>query len=250
MKNFPVLLLIIMISSWHHTQIVAHEESQEFKKVFSPLLKTAQKLAQEHNSNSATPIPIIAIAGCSAVGKTHFAYQLMKALQEEGVRVAPLHFDSFIQPEPVKEPLLHPNFNHVQAHEIIAHVIKGSEKVVKPTWDLSGPEPIKTVETVSFNNIDLLLFEGEYTLCDADTYDFLKYSKLRVFMDAANTDIIEWNWQRKRGVTEQSKEIFVKNVACGIQKYRAQVAAHVLPSADYIVTQDAHHRYTLKRNLE
>ena len=70
---------------------------------------------------------------------------------------------------------------------------------------------IKFEETLSLAGIDLLIIEGEYTLCDSTTYDFLKYSTLRIFMHTRAEDMIEWTWQRGRAIQEQTKQEFIAN---------------------------------------
>ena len=54
-------------------------------------------------------VPIVAIAGCSAVGKSYFSYKLCDVLKKVDINATVLHLDDFMQPGGVERPLLHPN---------------------------------------------------------------------------------------------------------------------------------------------
>jgi hypothetical protein len=155
-----------------------------------------------------------------------------------------VHLDDFMEPIPVKNALFHPHLDYGKAHAVIKEILNGATSIVSPAWDLSGPVFSKTTKTLDLKDVDLIVFEGEFTLCDSDSYDFLQYSSLRILMDANNEDLIDWNWQRNRGIKEKTKEEFARNVLEGLIKYRVY-AAPTFKYAQHLICQNKNHEYVL-----
>jgi uridine kinase len=251
-------VIVYQLCKWRANKAKLTMHTDNFARTFDQLLRQAQQLAREHARNKDSLKPVIAVAGCSAVGKTYFARELQSALLKRGVKVAIIRLDDFMNPEPVAGALpFHPNFDHKKAHEIITIVRGECGTITKPTWNLSGAEPVKTVETVSFEDVDLLILEGEYALSDKTGYDLLKYSALRIFMHAQAADMAEWNWKRGHGInkTTTSREKFTQDARVGIQKYYDEMG-WTQKHANFIIEQDYRHTYRVvdcdkaRRNLE
>jgi len=246
LKYFLLLLngIIFFCSQCMEIQKKEFILSKDFSITMSPIIKQAKSLVINHRLNKTDGKPFVAVAGCTAVGKSYFSEQLVHALNKEKVKAAILHLDDFMEPLAVKNPLFHPHLDYVKAHAVIQEILDGAISIVKPTWDLSGAEFFKTTNTLDLKDIDLIVFEGEFTLCDSDSYDFLKYSSLRILMDAENDDLINWNWDRKRGIKEKTKEEFTTGVLRGLIHYRDHIAP-TIKYAQYLVLQNKNHEYTL-----
>lgn len=221
--------------------------SQDFAIIFAPIVDRAQYLADSHARNPELPKPIIAITGGSAVGKSYFTKSLARLLKKNGVKVKILKHDDFFQPERVENYLIHPHFDHRGLHLILQQIHSGAEHIQKPIWDHEGPVSYKEEITECFWDIDLILFEGIYTLCDSATYDFLHYSALRIFIDADEEDICRWNWERelKLGEKARSKEKFDADTAWDMEDYRKTVVP-TRSHADFIVHKYSNHTYDLR----
>lgn len=214
------------------------------KNLVQPIIVRAQELAHEHAANKHLPIPVVAIAGCSAVGKTSFTKQLAKLLKQEEIKVAIFNLDDFLQPTPVFNALLHPYLDHLRLHEVIQKVIAGQEHIQKPIWDRTGLKSVKEEVVACFHDIDLILFEGIYTLCGSETYDLLKYSSYRIFIEAPEDQIMQWNRDRESLKCRKSRtqEKFESDVAWDMKDYREII----LPSknnADIVIKKAAGHMF-------
>ena len=71
-------------------------EKEKFKILINPILEQAKILVEKYREDKNQPKPIIAIAGCSAVGKSFFTRRLAKLLQEERIKVKILKADDFL----------------------------------------------------------------------------------------------------------------------------------------------------------
>lgn len=225
-------------------EIEKFEKPKNFCSEIEPIIKKAKELVGEYRLSKTPGKPFISIAGCSAVGKSYFSEQLMQALKKEKIKAAILHLDDFMDPIPVENPLFHPHLDYVKARVAIKEILDGNESIIKPAWDLTGPEFFKIKEMFDLRGVDLIIFEGEYTLCDSDSYDFLKYSSLRIFMDAKNEDLIDWNWNRKRGIVQKTKEELAIEILKSLKKYRANIE-NTIKYADYFVLHNKEHVYTV-----
>lgn len=216
----------------------------EFADLIAPIVEKAKSLACQHANNKNSTIPIIAIAGCSAVGKSTFARKLSEVLNEGEIKATIFKQDDFLQPTHVENTTLHPYFDYHRLHNVLRQVIDGQEYVEKPVWNKNGPKPVKEEIMASFCDIDLIIFEGIYTLWGADTYDFSKYSAFKIFIDAPLDVISVWNWERElqRGERARSKEKFDSDIAWDMEDYR-NVILPAKKVADVVIEKDANHSY-------
>ncbi|MFZ5954468.1 MAG: uridine kinase family protein [Candidatus Dependentiae bacterium] len=244
MYKITIILILSLISS-----IKASEDN--FEIICTPLLEQAKKLAQQHADNPTSSKPIIAIAGCSAVGKSYFTRKLSKLLRQQGVKVKILKADDFLQPTPVENPLIHKNFDHIKLHDTLSKIISGEEHIEKPIWDHAEKVSTKDTEVACFHNVNLILFEGIYCLCDSTSYDFLKYSSIRVFLDADDTDIIEWNWKRELRTPEKARtrEKFDEDIKWDMEDYHKTIAP-TKQYADFVIFKKNDHSYEIRQQPE
>ena len=229
------------------TRLLA-EEKAAFVLLMKPLVERAHSLVQEYKGSRVAPI--IAIAGCSGVGKSKFTRKLRSVLEDAQIRVAIFKGDDFLQPTPVTKPSIHAtahrNLDSYRLHEVMKQLGEGKKHIQKPVWEHAAwIQRSKREEVECFDGIELILFEGTYALCGPDTYDFLKYSQCRVFIDAPEERILQWNWERElRGTRARTREKFDEDVAWDMEDYRRVI----LPSkkdADFIITKDESHAYHL-----
>ncbi len=213
-------------------------------KVLQPVVKHAKSLVQKKKGN----IPlVISVAGCSGVGKTHFAEELVELLKENGIKTALLHFDDFLDPD-YKDPVeFHPRFRYQDAHDCMKAILKGEKAIIKPIWNKhkkSKKSPSKIKETFSIEGIDLIVAEGEFTLCSEKPYDFKKYTAFGIFVDAQDEDIIDWDWTRGRSIPEKTKNRFTKTRRPQLRKFR-QYIEPARSKANYLVIKNQDHSSVL-----
>lgn len=242
MLKYYLLLTSLIVT---HARCV-EAQTEGFKALVAPIIAKAKDLAHKHASNKETPKPIIAIAGCSAVGKSFFTRQIAKLLNQENIKVAIFQQDDFNQPTPVENTKMHPYFDYRRLHTVLQQIVMGHEHVKKPIWDKTGPKSVKEEVVACFHDIDLLLFEGTYTLCGSNTYDFLKYSNYKVFIDAPQDTIVSWNYEREvpKGKKARTKEKFDSDIAWDMEDYR-NVILPTKQVADFIIEKDSNHNYLL-----
>lgn len=225
----------------HSMENLAEHNAKELKQI----VEHAKLIAQEKDGE----VPqFIAIAGCSSVGKSYFAQELAKLIDKEGIKVAILKFDDFLNPDHFDPDHFHPRLEHLLAHSVIQKIKRGEKLVRKPAWNPKELRPpSKIEENFSVEGIDIILFEGEFSLCDDEPYDFRKYSKFGIFIDAEDESIMEWKWQRARDVHEKTKAEFVQKNIPYLQRYREFVHSSQ-NKALYLLLKDIMHHYTLRKN--
>ncbi len=209
-----------------------------------PVIEHAKLLVQEKGMGG---IPkILAIAGCSAVGKSFFANELAELLKSEGINVVILRADDFINPDLCDREHFHARFDYAKAHSTVQRILDGEKSIRKPAWNPERKPPFIIEEDFSVQGIDLILFEGEFTLCDDEPYDFRRYSEFGIFVDADGDDILGWDWIRLRRRAEKTKEEMMVNRRPYQERYRTY-ARSSRDTAAYLLLKDRDHRYTLQK---
>lgn len=221
------------------------ENADHNKQMLQPIVEHIKLIVHEKNDVGPN---FVAIAGASAIGKSYFTKELAELLAQEGVKIHILKLDDFLNPDHFDSDHFHPHLEHNVAHSVIQKIKRGDKSVRKPAWN---PKPFrppsKIEEDFCVEDIDLILFEGEFTACSDIPYDFSKYAKFSIFIDAEDDDILTWNWNRKeRTIAEKTKDEFVKNNKPCLQKYRAYVQSSKNAAA-YVVLKDVSHRYALQK---
>lgn len=242
MQTLAILMVLAL------TYAPTTQAMEDIESTISPIVEKAMILAKNHASlPKSTPIPIIAITGGSAVGKSYFAAQLQKILENRGVRATILRADDFMQTAIVENYLTHPHFDYKYLHEVLQALSNRKQQVKKPVWHHSETHNYREDIIQSYENVDLILFEGIYSCCDKDTYDFAQYSALKIFIDAEEKDIIAWNWQRELswGKKARNKEKFDTDIAWDIEDYKKTVLP-AKKNAHFILHRKIDHRYILE----
>ncbi len=229
-------------------EMIAKTEVDDIKQQnadeLKPVIEHAKLLVKEKGKGG---VPnMIAIAGCSAVGKSFFAEELAELLEREGIKVAILRGDDFHNPEQFDLEHFHRRFEFTRVHATLQKILDGEKSVRKPVWNPGPRPPLKIEVDFSVQGIDLILFEGEFTLSDDEPYDFRRYSQFGIFVDADDDDILGWDWIRARHVDEKTKEEMIANRRPGLEGYRAYVCSS-RDSAAYLLLKDRDHRYTLHK---
>ncbi len=229
-------------------EMIAKTEVDDIKRqnaeALKPVIEQAKLLIKEKGTDGVPKI--LAIAGCSAVGKSFFSNELAELLRSEGIKVVILRADDFINPDQCDRERFHPRFDYAKAHSTVQRILDGEKTVRKPAWNPERKPPFIIEEDFSVQGINLILFEGEFTLCDDVPYDFRRYSEFGIFIDADGDDILGWDWIRPRRRVEKTKEEMMVNRKPYQERYRAYVRSS-RDSAAYLLLKDRDHRYTLHK---
>lgn len=245
LKFYSILLICLVTTNAIHT--AAHEEIKQFKSAVAPIAHAAKKLALERAANKKLPIPIMGIAGCSAVGKSTFTKKLAYILKKEGINVLVIKLDDF-QPQPLTD--MERLLSH-RVHTAMQEILAGKEHIVRPAWDKTWATQTKEDVTTCLHDIDLILVEGLYALCGPDTpYDILKYLSCKIYIDASEDLIRSWNWKRElkaeavEGRTPRTKEKFDADIDWDMEDYH-KVILPCKQVADFIISKDERHQLTI-----
>lgn len=230
-------------SAYECVQTARYKSKESFAVVGKPIVERARLLVEAYRRDANQPRPIMAIAGCSGVGKTHFSQQFAALLSQQGIYAVVVHFDDFIELETFEGALsIHPRFNFFKAQSFLQKISRGEERIEKPIWDSGGPKPAKISELFDLRGVELVIIEGEFTLCDHTTFDLLRYSSLRLLLDADDKDIVQWTWKRNRYIEIPSFPEFEIEKMNSLKKYREDIEP-IRKYADFILMQDSQHGY-------
>lgn len=242
MCKYFVLCLSIMMN-------VYAMKAAEFATIVEPIIMQAKQLAYEHMQNRTLGIPIIAIAGCSAVGKSYFTNTLMSLLRNQGINVYVVHQDDYLNIDRTFPGFrIHPNLDHESLHTFLIQVCSGNKHIKKPCV-VDNQKHVK-YKTHNFTAVDLILFEGIYALTGPETYDFVRYCNFGIFIDATTKSILEWHASRnkKRGFFKRVGNSDLKeHASCLLYEY----TRFILPSkkrASFVVFKDDLTSYRLLDN--
>ncbi len=221
------------------------------KGTIDPVIQLVMPLVNDYRMNSSLKIPVISIAVCSGVGKSYFSQRLLEECEARGIQAKILKFDDFLDPEPFDGAIdeIHPHFDYNKLHAFLRRLINKEQTIEKPTWDHTQQKPSKITTYFNLDGVELLIFEGEFTLCDEKTYkdpeayNFIQYSNVKVIIDANDEDIIEWDWQRARDIEAGSREEFNEERKQSLTKYRKTLNP-LKEKADFIFFKDTSHTLT------
>lgn len=220
--------------------------------VLAPIILDAVDLAQKHKNNPDSPIPVISIAGCFAVGKSYLTTELAAILNKHGYKTAIMREDDFLEFKPVADACpAHPYLNVNAIKTVLTAINMGKLEINQPFMKLCNHGYKIKRENVSYKDIDLLLFEGVYSLCDARSFDLKKYSAFGIFMETSDENIYQWDWERnlsKPKLVRKKKGKFKKHFKGCLKNYKQ----YILPFRDhakYIVYKSSKNSYAVtKRN--
>ncbi len=249
MNNMSMkLFLCTVLLACSHARAMYEDtpaEIEEFneRRLCSLIQRACQVAAKKDEAGAPN---FIAIAGGSAVGKSYFADRMVRLLKKENVNAAVLHGDDFLDPDHNDPAHFHPHLNHALMHSVIQRIKGGQPVVTKPVWNPKELQPpLKGVEDFSVAEAEVVIFEGEFTMCRDKPYNFKQYSSFGVFVTADNQDIAEWNWERQRDVLEgETKDQFIARVVPSLERYD-RYTMDALDKAEYTVIKGKDHRYTI-----
>ena len=192
--------------------------------------------------------PLIAIGGCPGVGKTYLTKNLLIELQERGIHCIILPLDHFnLSPEERKKFGTEWDIRHFKAaelHNCMASIFSGEKYVRKPTCNQLTGE-IGT-EFLELNHIDLILFDGLYALCSKPPLNFFDYCFMGVFLEANESDIYSWKWEREQKKTQpRTPGQFVKHMEALLLEYHQNIE-YSKKNAFFIIRKDTNHNYELE----
>jgi uridine kinase len=218
------------------------EEAKSYYAVVPQIIEQTKLLLEQQQKNRKRPL-IIAIAGCSGVGKSWFAKYLAEGFSVAEIKAAVLRQDHFMDPTvTIADYIIHPHLDYRKIYEFFNRIMRYEQLLQKPKFDWS--KKIVIQEEFDITGADVLLFEGTYALCGSESLDFAKYGDLCLFIDAEESDIIAWNWIRENSGkvkhTPREREKFDQDIAWDMQDYRE----NILPSkknADMIIRKNLSH---------
>lgn len=234
---FIKLILIFSMS-------LIYSLEDNFKDLCKPIVEVASSLLY---SNPNDKIPIIAIGGCPGVGKTFFAEKLKTLLSSEKLVVVILKIDDFIKDKKTREQYgtgWDPRHLDSEAlHRMLEKISTGELLITKPTLDEVSRE--HGTETINLSNVDLILLEGLYALSDNSPMNYLKYSKLGIYISADEEHILNWRWEREtKKVNPKTFEQFKKHMEDMFLDYHLNVKP-TKKNAHIIINKDKTHNYYL-----
>lgn len=221
---------------------------QSFEQSIAPIINDAISLAHSHKSNPESPIPVIAIAGCFAVGKSFFSTELARTLERHGINAAIIREDNFLEfkPVPGANPI-HPYLNANAIRTVLTGIELGALQVKQPYLKTCKHGYNIRHETVNYENADIILFEGVYSLCGPRSFDFRKYCAFGIFMETSNDNIYAWDWERNQSkpkAIRKSKKRFKQSFKGCMLNY----TQYILPyrsQAKYIIYKREKNSYSV-----
>lgn len=245
-SHFNISLFFLMNIFFIVSDILA--VNKDFALMMHPIVNQAKALAFAHKNDLSIPMPIIAIAGSPAVGKSYFAMCLVELLQKEGIRPIILRQDDFLEFTRVPGAFIHPYLNAQKLHDFLKAILLGQTVLTKPFINRTKVPYCREERLVNYADTDIIIFEGIYSLCGPENFDFFKYCSFGIFMDANENDICAWHWEReltKSSQIRRSRSKFKKDLHANMQDYHA----HILPckkNASFIVYKKEKKKYELR----
>jgi uridine kinase len=209
-----------------------------FPASLSSLKTELVNLARDHAKHPAQKIPVVGIGGCPGIGKTIFTKLLAKEFQTLGISHRVVLFDDWTNPAERRQKGY---FDLEGVHAFFAAFQEGKELIEKPTS--AEFEDLYSTEVLDLRKVDIILFEGLFTLSGKDPMNYARYCDKGIYLDASRDDI--WRWKRDRPSTVQrTEEEFAKHMEA-VFKALSQDIEPFKSQATWIVRKDADHGYSL-----
>lgn len=206
------------------------------------------EIAEEHKQDPSKPVPLVAIGGCPGVGKTYFTKNLLADLQESGVHCTTLSLDHFnLSPQERRNIGTEWDIRHFKVkelHDCLASILSGRKCIHKPTINQITGE--MGAEVLILDNINLILFDGLYSLCSKPPLNFFDYCSAGIFLEAAESDVTAWKWERElKKKQPRTPEQFAKHMEVLLLDYRQNIE-YSKKDADFIIRKNSDHNYELE----
>lgn len=217
-----------------------------------PIVDQIQRVATEGNvhSQAARAPRIVAIGGCPGVGKSTLAHSLQQELSRLGIASLVIGLDHYgISQEARRAFVNELDPRRIQwslLHETLTDIKSGKVLVTKPVIDQLTKEMGE--ETLDLRAVDIVLFEGAYSLGDFSPMDFMPYIDFAIYLETPLENIYNWKWEREfKKTVQRSPAAFFQHMMSIVEDF----ALHVYPTrknADYIIDIDDSHNYTPRKN--
>ncbi|MES2121457.1 MAG: SDR family NAD(P)-dependent oxidoreductase [Chlamydiota bacterium] len=219
-------------------------------KDLSPITQYAAEMASAHRLAPASPPPILGIGGCAGVGKTHFSLNLKSLLQEAGVRCIVLHLDHFnLSVEERRKVGTEWDPSHLrvdEVHRTLRAIASGSKRIEKPFHNQITAE--SGMEVIDLTDVDLILFDGIYTLSNAAPLDFFQYCAGGIYLESEEDNITAWKWEREQKKThKRTPEQFAHHMEAILLDFHENIMSSK-QQARLILTVDSDHHMTITQN--
>ncbi|OJU82452.1 MAG: hypothetical protein BGO10_09915 [Chlamydia sp. 32-24] len=209
------------------------------------------QIVQTTQNSCSSSIPIVAIGGCPGVGKTYFTKMLATLLQQRKINCYILALDHFNLPLQERKKIGTEwdirHFRSDELHHVLQLIKQNKIFFQKPICNQLTGE-IKE-ETVDLSQIDVILFDGLYTLCTHNPIHFFSYADIGIFIDANEKDIYQWKWEREQKKSQpRNGDEFAKHMEAILTDYKKNIA-YTKKSAHFIITKDSSHQYLIEEHV-
>ena len=200
---------------------------------------------------SDTNLPIIAIAGCPGVGKSTFAAMLSQELSQKSIQCAIINFDDFgktiEEKKSLKSELDIMRIRWDDLHRVLQEIKQGQRQVNIQKINQLTKE--RSSEILNLQGIDLILFEGMYTLSNDSPMNLRSYADLGIYMETTVENICQWKWEReKKKTVSRSLEQFENHMTLIFEDF----VRFVYPTkqyADWVIYADNQHEFSVNNSL-
>jgi uridine kinase len=235
-----LVFLVSPCSGW--TQ---DSSTEELKLVLEEIQDRVQR---KMNTNELESSPlIIAVGGCPGVGKSTFSQLLKAALSKIGIVSVIISHDHYglsqVERKQFASELDPRRIQWHKLHSTMISIRKCENEIIKPTINQLTKEMGQ--ETLQLANVDCVLFEGSWTLCDFPPMNFLQYADISIYLESSLENIYDWKWQRElKKSLQRTPQSFFNHMMEVLKDF----AFHVYPTrknADYIINIDIFHQYSI-----
>lgn len=201
----------------------------------------------EYILNSERKIPIIAIGGCPGVGKSTFATLLLQELSKKNICSIILSFDDFGKTQEEKKGLRNEldimRIRWNDLYSVLEQIKLGNKRIKIQKINQLTKE--RTEKILNLDEIDLVLFEGMYTLSNTDDIRLQPYVDLSVYMETTTENICQWKWEReKKKTTPRTMEQFEAHMVLIFEDF-IRFVYPTKQNADWVVFANNEHELTV-----
>jgi uridine kinase len=231
MKRFFLLVVIVFFSSINAT-------------VPEPIIENIESIIKKEKK-----IPIIAIGGCPGVGKSTFATILLEDLSQKNIHCLILSFDDFgktlEEKKALKNELDIKRIRWDDLYSVLEAIKVGEKKIKIPKIDQLTQK--RSERVLNLDEIDLIIFEGMYTLSNSNKIKLQSYANLKIYMETTTENICQWKWEREKKKTNpRTREQFEAHMALIFEDF-IQFVYPTKQNADWIVFANDQHQFFVSR---